>query len=57
MSEAFPERYDLDAMLEEIAADEKVDREARRILSQEDIRRLVDETRRRRESASSPSSQ
>ncbi len=41
--------YDLDALLAEIAEDEKVDRDAGRMLSQEDIRKLVEESRRRRE--------
>ncbi|MCX6925216.1 MAG: hypothetical protein NT154_18695 [Verrucomicrobia bacterium] len=41
--------YDLDFLLAEIAEDEKIDREAKRILSQEDIKRLVEESRRRRE--------
>jgi len=43
--------YDLDSLLAEIAEDEKVDREARRILSQDDIRRLVEDSRRRREAS------
>ncbi|HOW64925.1 MAG TPA: hypothetical protein PK256_06525 [Verrucomicrobiota bacterium] len=39
--------FDLDAMLSEIADDQKVDREARRLLSQDDIRRLIEKSRRR----------
>lgn len=43
-----PPLYDLDALRAEIAEDELVDREARQMLSQDDIKRLVEESRRRR---------
>lgn len=49
MSEVKPPRYNLDQVLAEIAEDRKVDRSAKRILTQDDIRRLVEENRRRRE--------
>jgi|WetSurMetagenome_2_1015567.scaffolds.fasta_scaffold977083_2 hypothetical protein len=49
MPDTDPLLYDLDSLLAEIAEDEKIDREAKRILTQEDIKRLVEESRRRRE--------
>ena len=49
MPETKQSPYDLDALLAEIIEDAKVDREARRLLSQDDIRQLVEESRRRRE--------
>ena len=44
-------RFDLDALLAEIAEDEKVCRTVPRILSQEDIRRLIEDSRRRKKQA------
>lgn len=49
MPDSEPAPYNLDALLAEILEDEKVDRATRRLLSQEDIRKLVEESRRRRE--------
>jgi len=49
MSEKHAPQFQLEAMLAEIAEDEKVDRAARRLLSQADIQRLIEESRRRRE--------
>jgi hypothetical protein len=46
-------RFDLDALLAEIREDELVCRPAPRVLSQDDIRRLVEESRRRRNQTSS----
>jgi hypothetical protein len=54
MLEADKPRFNLDAILAEIAEDEKVDLGAKRLLSQEDIRRLVEESRRRREREPAP---
>ena len=51
MTQPEPTLYDLDTLLAEIAEDEKADRGAKRILSQEDIQRLVEESRRRRQEA------
>ncbi len=51
MPEPEPTFYDLDTLLAEIAEDEKIDRAAKRLLSQEDIQRLVEESRRRRQQA------
>jgi hypothetical protein len=51
MPDPTPPPYNLRELLAEIDADEKVDRAARRILTQEDIRRLVEETRRRHREA------
>lgn len=45
--------FDLDAMLAEIPEDEAVCRAVPRILSQADIRRLIEESRRRKEQAGS----
>jgi hypothetical protein len=42
-------QFNLDDVLAEIAEDQKVDREARRLLSQDDIQKLIEESRRRRE--------
>lgn len=47
MKETDPIHFDLDALLLEIVDDQEVDREARRMLSQDDIQRLVEESRRR----------
>ncbi len=47
MSDRAP--FDLDALLAEIAEDELVDREAKRILPHDDIQRLVEANRRRRD--------
>lgn len=52
MSNPEPEFLDLDALFAEMAEDDKVDRQAKRMLSQEDIQRLVEEKRRHRETAS-----
>ena len=49
MPETKQSPHNLDALLAEIIEDAKVDREARRLLSQADIRQLVEESRRRRE--------
>jgi hypothetical protein len=46
-----PSPYDLDSVLAEITADERVDHAAKRILSHDDIQRLVEESRRRRKAA------
>ena len=46
-----PYHFDLDALLAEIPKDEAVCRTVPRILSQADIRRLIEESRRRREQA------
>jgi hypothetical protein len=46
-----PPRFDLDALLAEIPQDEAVCRTAPRLLSQDDIRRLIEESRRRKERA------
>ncbi len=51
MPDTDPPPFNLDALLAEIAEDEKVDCEAKRTISQEDIRRLVEESRRRRQAA------
>lgn len=40
--------YDLETVLAEIEHDEAADRMAKRMLSQEEIQRLVEESRRRR---------
>ena len=51
MPDTKPSPFDLDAVLAEIAEDEKVDCESKRILSHDDIRQLVEESRRRRQAA------
>jgi hypothetical protein len=43
--------FNLDALLAEIAEDEKADCQAKRILSHDDIRKMVEESRRRRQAA------
>lgn len=48
MPEAKQPHFDLDAILAEIPEDEKVCRAAPRILTQDDIRRLIEESRRRK---------
>jgi hypothetical protein len=48
--------FNLERLLAEIAEDEKVDRAAKRILSQVDIQRLVEESRRARREAERESS-
>lgn len=57
MTEKNAPLFQLEAMLAEIAEDEKVDRAARRLLSQADIQRLIEESRRRREVAVTKASQ
>lgn len=57
MSNPDPVFLDLDALSAEMAEDEKVDRHAKRVLSQEDIRRLVEEKRRHRETGRDPASE
>jgi hypothetical protein len=47
------QRFDLDALLAEIPGDEQVCRTVPRILSQDDIRRLIEESRRRKKQAGS----
>lgn len=42
-------RFDLDVLIAEIREDEKVCRAAPRILSQEDIRRLIEDSYRRKQ--------
>lgn len=49
MTENGSAHYNLDQVLAEIAEDQKVDRGAKRLLTQEDIQRLVEESRLRRE--------
>ncbi len=53
MPESKPQRFDLDALLAEIPEDEAVCRAVPRILSQADIRRLIEESRRRKDKAGS----
>jgi hypothetical protein len=53
MLEVKQPRFDLDALLAEIPEDELVCRTAPRVLSQDDIRRLVEESRRRKNRTSS----
>ena len=48
MPEVKQPRFNLDALLAEIPEDELACRAAPRILSQDDIRRLVEESRRRK---------
>jgi hypothetical protein len=48
MPEAKQPHFDLDALLAEIPGDEQVCRTAPRILTQDDIRRLIEESRRRK---------
>ena len=43
--------FNLDTLLVEIAEDEKADYQAKRILSHDDIRRMVEDSRRRRQTA------
>lgn len=49
MPKAKQPQFDLDALLAEIPEDEKVCRAAPRILTQDDIRRLIEESRRRKQ--------
>jgi len=53
MPEVEHPRFNLDALLAEIIEDEQVCRTAPRILSQDDIRRLIEESRRRKKQAGS----
>ena len=53
MPEANPLRLSLDALLAEIPEDEQVCRTPPRILSQDDIRRLIEDSRRRKKQLSS----
>ena len=53
MPEHKHQRFDLDALLAEISEDEAVCRAVPRILSQEDIRRLIEDSRRRKQAKSS----
>ena len=46
-------RFDLDALLAEIPEDEAVCRAVPRILSQDDIRRLIEDSRRRKQPSGS----
>jgi hypothetical protein len=56
MPEAKQPRFDLDALLAEIPEDEQVCRTAPRILTQDDIRRLIEESRRRKKQTRSQAS-
>lgn len=47
--------FNLDAVLAEIAEDEKADCQAKRILSHDDIRKMVEESRRRRQAVAQKS--
>jgi len=49
--EAKLRHFDLDSLLAEIPEDEAVCRAVPRILSQDDIRRLIEDSRRRKEQA------
>ena len=53
MPEHKHQRFDLYALLAEISEDEAVCRAVPRILSQEDIRRLIEDSRRRKQASSS----
>jgi hypothetical protein len=52
MPEAKPLRLSLDALLAEIPEDEQVCRTPPRLLSQADIRRLIEDSRRRKQQMS-----
>lgn len=52
MTDTDKPKYILDDLLAEIVEDEIADRDARRIISQDDIKRLIVESRKRRSKAS-----